>query len=182
MTLECTAMNFLRQDCLTQISTALRRPTRQTVLTVVKCWQGQTRRRLTSEEVERIREILKPRKLAYALRNRPSQHVMCHIQLLQTHQPTNCIRQWPHQFVEAQIQDRQVLEQSNFLRHARSEPIVHENDLVQIAHVANTGWHTPMEPVAGQHYHRNWRIAKVVGQFKGKPVVVDEYGIQRLVE
>ncbi|EYU23040.1 hypothetical protein MIMGU_mgv1a0164371mg [Erythranthe guttata] len=107
---------------------------------------------------------------------------MRHIQLLQTQHPTDGIGQRPHQTVIAHIEHRHVLQQPDLRRQTRPQPIVHQYNLVQIRHVPQTRRNTAVELVVRQHNHRHRRVAEVVRDFKREPVVVDEYGVQRLVE
>lgn len=140
-------MNSLGQKCFTLSSRALCGPRWYAIAPVVEGREGQTRRRFTREEVIRIGEIFEPRKLADSGWNRTSKEVVRHIELLQTTHASEGIRQWPHQLVKAQIQHSQVLQQPYLSWNTRSETIVHEDNLIQIGHVAEASWYAAMESV-----------------------------------
>lgn len=108
---------------------------------------------------------------------------MGHIQLLQLLHPSDRIRNGPHQPIEAQIQHRQLPQQPDLARDTRSEPVIHENDLVErFGHVTEPSRHAATEPVVREHNHRNRRISDIIGQIRREPVVIDENRVQILVE
>lgn len=107
---------------------------------------------------------------------------MRHIELLKAHHASNCVRQRPQELVVAHVKHRQVLEHPNLLRQARSEPIIHQYDLVQVRHVAQARRNASMELVVGQHNDGNRRVPEIIRQIEPEPIVVDENGIQVLVK
>jgi len=107
---------------------------------------------------------------------------MRHIELLQAHGPTDGVRQRPQQLVEAHIKHRQVRQHPYLRREARPERVVHQNNLVQPLHVADSSRHAAVEAVVGQHDHRHGGVPKVVRQVEHEAVVVDENGVEVLVK
>lgn len=107
---------------------------------------------------------------------------MSHIQLLQCLNIRNRPRQWPHQVVEADVEHCQVLQIPQIARQARPKPIMHHNNLIQIIHMNQTLWNTPMELVVRQDNHRNRRVAEVIRQLELEPIVVDENSIQGFIK
>lgn len=108
---------------------------------------------------------------------------MSHIELLELQHSTNLFRQRSQQSIVAHIQHSQILQQPDLHGQARSELIIQQNYLIQrVRHVAQTRRHAAMEFVVGQNYHRHRRVAEVVRELEGEPVVVDENGVQILIE
>lgn len=107
---------------------------------------------------------------------------MRHIQLLQAHHPPNLLRQRPHQLIKADVEHRQILQQPDLLRHARPQPVVRQNNLIQPRHVPQAGGHAPAEIVVGEDDDRHGGVAEVGGNVEVEAVAVDEYGVEVFVE
>lgn len=136
-----------RQKRCTLLRRPLSRTRRQTIPPVIKLRQPETHRSLAGEEIVAVSEILKLRKLTNTRRNLPRQPIMSHIQLLHRHHPADTFRQRPHKLVKANIKHRHVLQPPDIPRQTRVQPIVHENNLIQILHLNKTRRYTTMEPV-----------------------------------
>lgn len=161
----------------------LNRSIRQAIPPVIKILNPEANRRLARKEIIRKSKILQIRQLTHTLRNRSGQSVVGHVQLLHLLQPSDRIGNGPHKPVEAQIQHRQLLQQPDLTRYTRSEPVIHEDDLVQrLRHVTEPGRHAAAEPVVRKHDHRNRRIPNIFGQIRHEPVVIDKDRVQILVE
>lgn len=181
MTLESTAVNFLRQGVALSRGT-LEGASGQTIPAIIKGRHRQTSRRLTRKEIIREGKVLKPGKLTYALRYLAGKHVMADIELLQTGHTADLLRQRSQQLVEADIKHGDVLQPSYLRRKTRTQPVVHQDDLIQITHVPDACRQTAMEFIISHNNHRHRRIPKIVRQFKGEAIVVNENSIQGLVK
>lgn len=85
--------------------------------------------------------------------------------------------------VEADIKHREIREEADLGRQAAGEIVIQEDDLVErLGHVTNATRNATPEIVVGQHQNRNGRVAEIGRDAKLEPVVVEEKGIQILVE
>lgn len=85
--------------------------------------------------------------------------------------------------VEADIKHREIGEEADLGRQAAGEIVIQEDDLVErLGHVTNATRNATPEIVVGQHQNRNGRVAEIGRDAKLEPVVVEEKGIQILVE
>ncbi|CAA7403051.1 unnamed protein product [Spirodela intermedia] len=180
---EGVAVHLPRQEALTLAQESLLGLPGEAVPSIVKRGQLQARRGLSSEKVVRVGEVLQVRKQADALGNFAGQEVVSYIQLLQADHPAEARRQRPDQLVVADVQHRQAREKPDLRREARPKAVVYDNDLVEsLGHVAEARREATLEVVVGEDDHRHRRVAEVVGEIEGEAVVVDENGIEILVE
>lgn len=114
--------------------------------------------------------------------NLTREQVMRHIELLQANGVSNCVRYGTKKLIKADVEHRQVLQKPNLRRQARSECVVHQNDLVQVGHVPQARRNAAVEPVVGEDDDGDRRVAEVVRKIKYETVVVDENGVQILIE
>lgn len=85
--------------------------------------------------------------------------------------------------VEAHIKDGKIPEAADLGRQATGEIVIQQNNLVEsLPHVADATRNATPKIIVGQHKHRNGRVAEIVGDAHPEPVVVEENGIEILVE
>lgn len=110
---------------------SLRRHASQAIPPITEARQRPARRRLSGEEIVGKREVLQPGKLTYGVGNLPGEHVVRHIQLLQTDHVPDLPGQRSHQLIVADVKHRHIRQTPNLRRQARPQPVFHENNLVQ---------------------------------------------------
>lgn len=104
------------------------------------------------------------------------------IELLDTLQPPKRLRQLSQKLIEADIEDCNILQPADRVWEARSQPVVEENDLIEPRHVADARREAAVEVIVGEDDDRDRGIAEIVRDLESQPVVVDEDGVEVLVE
>lgn len=84
--------------------------------------------------------------------------------------------------VKADVKHREVLQQAYLGGQAGAEFVVHENDLVEVGHVAEAVRNATMEPIVGEDDDRDGGVAEVVGKIKDETIVVDENGVEIFIK
>lgn len=149
-----------------------RRPAKSTAL-----------RRLLGEVIVRIGEVLQPRQLANARRDIPCEAVVGHVQLLQPPHAADPRRKWTLQIVEAHIEHRQPVQHPDLRGQTSGQVIVHQNQLIQrFPHLPDTPRNAAAEIVIRQHEHGNRRVSEILRDAEPEPVVVEENGVEILIE
>ena len=159
------------------------RPSGDAVLPVVDAADVEAPPRLGAEVVVRVGEVPEAWQRADALGDMPPQLVVRDVELLELVHPRHGLRQHPLQLVEAEVEDRQLAQPPDLLRDAGPQAGVEDDELVERArHPADALRDAPAQAQVCQHHHRRRRVAQVVGELEVEVVVVEEDGVERLVE
>lgn len=84
--------------------------------------------------------------------------------------------------VKADVEHCEILQQAYLGGQAGSECVVHENDLIEVGHVAEAVGNAAVESVVGEDDDGDGGVAEVVRKVKDETVVVDENGVEIFVE
>lgn len=152
--------------------------------TIIRDRSSGASRSLSGEVVEGIGEVAQGWQLTNAGRYYTGESVTGDVELLQAlHFGYGGGGQRPLKMVEAHIKDGKIPEAADLGRQATGEIVIQQNNLVEsLPHVADATRNATPKIIVGQHKHRNGRVAEIVGDAHPEPVVVEENGIEILVE
>jgi hypothetical protein len=139
--------------------------------------------RLGAEVVVGVGEVAEARQRADALGDVARQLVVRDVQLLEPAHGSHGLRQRPLELVEAEVQHGEPAEAAELRRDAGAEARVEEDELVERGRHAG---HAPRDAAAqaqvGEHEHGGRRVAEALRELEVEEVVVEEDGVERLVE
>jgi hypothetical protein len=153
------------------------------VLAVVDAADVEAAARLLAEEVVRVGEVPEAGQRADALGDVAPQLVVRDVELLQAAHPGHGPRQLPLQLVEAEVQHGELAQGAELRREAGAQAGVEDDELVERAgHLGDAGGDAAAQVDVGEHEHRGRRVAEALRQLEVEVVVVEEDGVERLVE
>lgn len=145
--------------------------------------QGQARWSLTGEEIVPVSEVLQLSKPTDGVGDGAGEHIVGDVELFQALHLPDLAGQRAQQLVVADVEHRHVLEQSDGGRQARLQSAIDENDLIEGGgHLAQARRKATPEVVVGEHDDRHRGVADVVRELVHQAIVVDEDGVELLLE
>jgi hypothetical protein len=153
------------------------------VLAVVDAADVEAAARLLAEVVVGVGEVPEAGQRADGLGDVAPQLVVRDVELLQAAHPGHGPRKLPLQLVEAEVEHGELAQGAELRREAGAEAGVEDDELVERGgHPGDAGGDAAAQVDVGEHEHRGRRVAEALRQLEVEVVVVEEDGVERLVE